>query len=288
MGVIIGSLGVLICVLTGLAGPAGVDKLVLLIQPFEFIVIAGSAFFTVITSTPGRIIKKLIPAIIGAIKGSGVSKQTYTDLLGLMACIFDVIRKEGALGVEADIADPKASARFQKYPAASNNHHIMETFIGSLRLFVDGVVNSFELEKMLDTEIETHHEEESACSSLVSRTADSFPALGIVAAVLGIIITMQALSEGPDAIGHHVAAALTGTFLGILLGYGFVSPVAAKMENNTNDISTVLKTLQIGLVAFSGGTSPQVALEFARKKIPSDMRPTSEELEEIIRAAKAK
>ena len=287
MGVIIGCLGVLCCVIIGLAGPGGTKLLGVLLQPYEFIVIAGCSFFTVIIGNPGNILKRLIPAVLGAVKGSGINKKTYLDLLGLMASIFDTMRREGVLGIENDLANPKDSPRFKKYPAASNNHHLMETLVGALRMFVDGVVNAFELERLLDTEIETHHEEESIYPAVIQKFADGFPALGIVAAVLGIIITMQALNEGPEAIGHHVAAALVGTLLGILLGYGFVSPIGSKMENNVKESTNILKTVQIGLVAFAGGSPPQVALEFSRKTIPSDMRPTAEELEQIIKDAKS-
>ncbi|MDC0358489.1 flagellar motor stator protein MotA, partial [Oligoflexia bacterium] len=219
-------------------------------------------------------------------KGSGISKETYTDLLGLMASIFDTMRKEGVLGIEGDLTEPENSTRFQKYPKASGDHHIMETFTGALRLFVDGVVNAFDLERLLDTEIETHHEEALISPGVVSKLADSFPALGIVAAVLGIIITMQYLDGPPAVIGHHVAAALVGTMLGIFLSYGLVAPMAAKMENNIREQTNILKTVQAGLVSFAGGAPPQVALEFARKTIPSVFRPTSEELETIVKEAK--
>ncbi|NLF24119.1 MAG: flagellar motor stator protein MotA, partial [Deltaproteobacteria bacterium] len=221
-----------------------------------------------------------------AVKGSGISKKTYEDLLGLMATIFDTMRKEGVLGIEADLSDPKSSARFQKYPNASHDHHLMETFTGALRLFVDGVVNAFDLERLLDTEIETHHEEAGIYPATIRGLADAFPGLGICAAVLGIIITMQYLDGPPTVIGHHVAAALVGTMLGIFLSYGLVGPLATKMDSNVKSSSTILKTVQVGLVSFAGGAPPQVALEFARKTIPSDFRPTSEELEEILKEAK--
>ena len=284
MGVIVGIIGVLSCLLIGFVGPGG--PLPVLFQPFEIVVIVGSAIFSVVISCPGNVIKGLLPALIGSVKGSGISKKTYIDLLGLMATIFDTMRKEGVLGIEADLADPHHSARFQKYPNASKDHHLMETFTGALRLFVDGVVNAFDLERLLDTEIETHHEEASVYPSTVRTMADAFPGLGIVAAVLGIIITMQFLDGPPTVIGHHVAAALVGTMLGVLLSYGIVGPVATKMDFNVKSGTNILKTVQVGLVSFAGGAPPQVALEFARKTIPSDFRPSGEELEEILKNAK--
>jgi chemotaxis protein MotA len=285
MGVIVGIIGVTACVIIGFVGPGG--PLAILFQPYELVVIGGSACFTVVTGNPGYVLKQIFPAVIKAIKGSGIDKESYTDLLGLMASIFDTMRKEGALGIEEDLSDPHNSARFNRYPKASHDHHLMETFTGALRLFVDGVANAFDLERLLDTEIETHHEEELIIPGVVNKLADSLPALGIVAAVLGIIITMQFLDSPPSVIGHHVAAALVGTMLGILLSYGYVAPLANKIDANVRDGSAIMKTVQAGLVSFAGGSPPQVALEFARKTIPSVFRPSAEELEEIIKEAKS-
>jgi len=284
MLVIVGCIGVLASVLIGFIGPGG--PVLVLIQPFEFLVIAGGIGFTVLISSPASVLKALLPGIIGAIKGTGIDKAMYSDLLGLMASIFDTMRREGVLGIEGDISNPHESARFNRYPKASHDHHLMETFTGALRLFVDGVVNAFDLERLLDTEIETHHEEALQPPTTVKAMADSFPAMGIVAAVLGIIITMQYLDGPPSEIGHHVAAALVGTMLGILLSYGFVGPLGTKMEHNVREQTAILKCIQAGLVSFAGGAPPQVALEFARKTIPSACRPTSEELEQIIKDAK--
>jgi chemotaxis protein MotA len=284
MTVILGILGVLTCVIVGFVGPGG--PLIVLVQPYELLVIGGSAICTILTGNPGYVVKSLPASIIGAIKGSGINKETYRDLLGLMASVFDTMRREGVLGIEADLANPHDSARFNKYPRASHDHHLMETFTGALRLFVDGVVNAFDLERLLDTEIETHHEEALIYPAVVNRLADSMPALGIVACVLGIIITMQHLDGPPSEIGHHVGAALVGTMLGVLMAYGFVQPVAVKLDHNVREQTAILKCVQAGLVSFAGGAPPQVALEFARKTIPSSFRPTSEELEEIIKEAK--
>lgn len=284
MGVIVGIIGVTACVIIGFVGPGG--PLPVLFQPYELVVIGGSALFTIVSGNPGSIIKGLVPALIGALKGSGINKATYADLLGLMASIFDTMRREGVLGIEGDLSNPHESARFNKYPRASHNHHLMETLTGALRLFVDGVVNAFDLERLLDTEIETHHEEVMLYPTVVTKVADAFPALGIVAAVLGIIITMSHLDGPPSEIGHHVAAALVGTMLGILLSYGYVAPIANKMDHVAREQTNILKTVKAGLVSFAGGAPPQVALEFARKTIPADMRPTSEELEEIMKEAK--
>lgn len=284
MGVIFGLIGVTASVIGGFVMAGG--PLPVLIQPNEFIVIGGAALFSTVAANPGPIMKALIPKLLETIKGSGVDKAMYADLLGLMASIFDTMRKEGVLGIEADLSNPHESARFNKYPKASHDHHVMDTLTGALRLFVDGVVNAFDLERLMDTEIETHHEEALIFPGLTNKMADSMPAFGIVAAVLGIIITMQHLDGPPSEIGHHVAAALVGTMLGILLSYGYVAPLASKMDHIVREQSAILKCVQAGLVSFAGGAPPAVALEFARKTIPGAMRPTSEELEEIIKAAK--
>lgn len=286
MLVIVGLIGVLACIIIGLVGPGG--PFMVLIQPFELLVIGGSGFFTLFIAQPVWVMKGLVPSLLGCIKGSGIDKSTYSDMLGLMASIFDTMRKEGVLGIEGDLNNPHESARFNKYPKAAHNHHLMETFTGALRLFVDGVVNAFDLERLMDAELETHHEEALVIPTAVNKMSDSFPGLGIVAAVLGIIITMQHLDGPPQEIGHHVAAALVGTMLGIALCYGFVGPLATKLEHIANEQSAILKCVKAGLVSFAGGAPPQVALEFARKSIPPVYRPTSEELEEILKTAKGK
>jgi chemotaxis protein MotA len=284
MAVILGIIGVTASLIIGFVGPGG--PLIVLFQPFEFLVIGGCGIFTILIANPGPVLKRMPGAVISAIKGSGITPSTYRDLLGLMASIFDTMRREGVLGIEGDLSNPHESARFNKYPRVSHDHHIMETLTGALRLFVDGVVNAFDLERLLETEIETHHEEALIYPTSIKNLADSFPALGIVAAVLGIIITMQHLDGPPAMIGHHVAAALTGTMLGILLSYGYVGPLGAKLDAVVREQTAILKCVQAGLVSFAGGAPPQVALEFARKTIPSAMRPTSEELEQIIKDAK--
>ena len=284
MTVIIGLIGVFVCTYIGYVGHGG--PLMVLYQPYEYVIIIGIGVCIVFTANPTHVLKRLLPKIFATVKGSGIEKGTYEDLLGLMASIFDTMRREGVLGIEEDLAEPHKSARFSKYPRASHNHHLMETLTGALRLFVDGVVNAFDLERLLDTEIETHHEEEMLFTNAVARVADALPAVGIVAAVLGIIITMQYLDQPPMIIGSYVAAALVGTMLGVFLAYAVVSPVAAKLESMAHENTSILKTVQAGLVSFAGGSPPLVALEFARKTIPSCFRPTAEELEALMKAAK--
>lgn len=259
-----------------------------LLQPSEYVVILGAGIGALIGYAPLSITKKILKAIPQAFKGSGVTKVTYYQLMGLLLTIFNVIRKEGVLGIEKDLADPHNSERFNKYPAIAHNHHAMELLVGSLRLFVDGVVNAFDLDKLMETEIDTHHHEVALLPQLINKMADALPGIGIVAAVLGIIITMQYLDGPPSEIGHHVAAALVGTLLGILMCYGYFQPIASSVEMVNHDNHVLLNAIRAGVVSFAGGSPPAVALEFARKSIESDKRPSEQEMEEIQQAARGK
>jgi chemotaxis protein MotA len=252
-----------------------------LVQPSEFLVVGGAALGALIGYAPLPVFFKIGKAIPKVFKGSGIDKNTYTELMGLLLTIFNVIRKEGVLGIEKDLSEPHTSERFNKFPAIAHNHHAMDLLVGSLRLFVDGVVNAFDLDKLMETEIETHHKEMSVVPSLLNKAADACPGLGIVAAVLGIVITMQYMDGPPSEIGHHVAAALVGTFLGILLSYGYVQPIASSVEMINHETHVLLSAIRAGVVSFAGGAPPAVALEFARKSIESNVRPTAEEMDEI-------
>ena len=257
-----------------------------LVQPAEYVVICGTMLGCLIGySEMGTFVAvlKTIPVIF---KGSGINKETYNQLMGLLITIFNVIRKEGVLGIEKDLADPHASERFNRYPAIAHNHHAMDLLVGGLRLFVDGVVNAFDLDKLMETEIETHHTEVALIPTLINKVADAAPGIGIVAAVLGIIITMGHIDGPPSEIGYHVGAALVGTFLGILISYGYLQPVAQHIELVNHDTHVLLNSIRAAVVSFAGGAPPQVALEFARKSIESAHRPTSEELDQIIADAR--
>ncbi len=258
-----------------------------LIQPSEFVVIGGAGIGALIGYAPFPVFTKILKSIPQAmLKGSGISKATYIELMGLLLTIFNVIRKEGVLGIEKDLADPHASDRFNKYPKIAHDHHAMDLIVGSLRLFVDGVVNAFDLDKLMETEIDTHHKEMAIIPALLNKVGDAMPGLGIVAAVLGIIITMQHIDGPPSEIGHHVAAALVGTFVGILISYGYIQPLASSVEMMQHEQHVMLNAIRSALVSFAGGAPPAVALEFARKSIESNMRPSTEEMEEINQAVR--
>jgi chemotaxis protein MotA len=259
-----------------------------LYQPSEYVIIAGACFGALIGYGPMSMCIATLKAIPRVFKGSGIDKATYYQLMGLLLTIFNVIRKEGVLGIEKDLSDPHASERFNKYPAISHNHHAMDLLVGSLRLFVDGVVNAFDLDKLMETEIDTHHHEVARIPAMINKAADALPGLGIVAAVLGIIITMQHIDGPPSEIGHHVAAALVGTFLGIFLAYGYLQPIASSVDMMNHDTHVLLLSIRAGVVSFAGGAPPAVALEFARKSIESDKRPSEEEMEQIQQEVRGK
>jgi chemotaxis protein MotA len=259
-------------------------------QLSEFIVIGGAAIGAMVASGPLPQFVRVLKGFPMAFKGSGIDKATYYQMMGLLLTIFSIIRKEGVLGIEKDLADPHNSERFKQFPAITKNHHAMDLLVGSLRLFVDGVVNAFDLDKLMETEIETHHAESSRVPAIMTKTADALPGLGIVAAVLGIIITMQYLDGPPSEIGHHVAAALVGTFIGLLASYGYMQPIIATIEGINHDTHVLMNAMRAGVVSFAGGSPPAVAIEFARKAVESANRPTTEEIEELqqqIKKAKA-
>ncbi len=284
MNTIISLIVVTIAVFGGFAMAHGDFKV--LVQPSEYVVICGAMLGALIGYAPLPTFIKVMKTVPKALKGSGVDKSTYTQLMGLLLTIFNVIRKEGVLGIEKDLSDPHHSDRFNRYPAIAHNHHAMDLLVGSLRLFVDGVVNAFDLDKLMETEIDTHHKEEGVVPTLLNKVSDAAPGIGIVAAVLGIIITMGHIDGPPSEIGHHVAAALVGTFLGILISYGYLQPLAQSIETMNNETHTLLNAIRSAVVSFAGGAPPQVALEFARKSIDSANRPTTAELEQIVQDAK--
>ncbi|MBP9837544.1 MAG: flagellar motor stator protein MotA [Proteobacteria bacterium] len=279
MNVIVGFIIVTIGVFGGFGMAHGPFEV--LVQPSEFVVIFGAALGAMLGSVPVPTFVKVIKSIPLALKGSKLDKNTYLQLMGMLFSVFTVIRKEGVLGIEKDLADPHHSERFNKFPLIAKNHHAMDLFVGSLRLFVDGVVNAFDLDKLMEVEIDTHHKEVEIVPTLLLKVADALPGLGIVAAVLGIIITMSHLDGPPSEIGEHVAAALVGTFIGILASYGYLQPLAASLERYNHESHILYNAIRAGLVSFAGGAPPAVAVEFARKCIESDIRPNAEEMDQM-------
>jgi chemotaxis protein MotA len=200
--------------------------------------------------------------------------------------VFVNAKKGGLLSIEEDVNSPEKSAIFTKYPVFLGNHHAVDFFCDAMKMLVNGAAQPEELEMMMDAEIETHHEENAIVPSILTRASDSLPGLGIVAAVLGIVVTMQHLDGPPEELGHHVGAALVGTFLGLLLSYGMVSPISANMENVAHDEAKYYLCLKAGLLAFANGAAPITSVEFARKTIFSFDRPSSKEIEAKLKEIK--
>jgi chemotaxis protein MotA len=285
MNFLIGFVVVMGCVLGGFVISGG--HVLALWHPSELLVIFGAAMGAFIISNPMKVIKKVGKDLGLLFKGSKYNKQMYLDALSLMYDLLNKARKDGMVALEADVDEPENSAIFQKYPNVTKNPHALDFICDYLRMMVSAKLNSFEIEALMDVELDTHHEEGHAPSSAVTRIADGLPGFGIVAAVLGIVITMASLNDGAEVIGHKVATALVGTFLGILLAYGLVGPMANYLEFAARDESQFVKVLKTCLMASIQGYPPQIAIEFGRKAIFSTERPGFRELDEHIKNNKA-
>ncbi|MCX8021433.1 MAG: flagellar motor stator protein MotA, partial [Syntrophorhabdaceae bacterium] len=284
MFVIIGFIVVIGSVIGGYVSHHG--PLLVLWQPSEFIIIGGAALGALIVSAPTSLLKKIISKVLGSLKGNKIDKKTYLELLKLLYELFMIIRKDGLIALESHVERPKESPIFSKYPAFLNDHHVLFFITDTLRLVVMGGVSPHEIESIMDADIDLHHREGSKPGAILQKIGDSLPGLGIVAAVLGIIITMQAISGPPEIIGQKVAAALVGTFLGVLMSYGFVQPLATNLEISTESESTLYEVIKSGIICAAKGLNPIVAVEFARRSISSDFRPTFQEMEEYVKGAK--
>jgi chemotaxis protein MotA len=281
---IIGAFIVLGSVISGYVMEHG--NLAVLFQPIELLIIGGAATGAFIIASPIKVIKAVIGGVLKILSGKAYSKTDYVEVLLLMSEIFSKIRKEGLVSIEADVDNPGESKIFSKYTKFLNNHHAVTLVTDTLRTVMTTSIAPHELEALLDTELEAHHEEALIPSKSISNVADGLPALGIVAAVLGVVITMGKISEPPEVLGHSIGAALVGTFLGVLLSYGFVGPIGRNLEYAANEDKEYFDVLKVALVAFVGGAAPQIAVEFGRRVIPSNVKPTFIELEEAIRQLK--
>ncbi len=253
-----------------------------LIQPAELVTIGGAAIGTVLIANPLHILKQIAGGIGGVFAGSKYNKQAYIDSLKTMYDLLNKARKDGLMALENDVEEPDKSPLFAKAPAVFKNHHVRDFVCDSLRMAITGV-DAFDLDQMLDLDLEVHHHQSSLPTAALNSMADSLPGLGIVAAVLGIVITMSALGGPPEEIGKKVAAALVGTFLGILLCYGLVGPIAASMGKLADDEHAYLYVLRVLIVSFLKGTAPIMAVEVARRAIPGHVRPSFKEVETACR-----
>lgn len=262
-------------------------NLSVLFQPAEVVIIFGAATGALVISAPPTVIKGVISGAIGAILGKGeLKKSDYTDILLLLNDIFVKVRREGLIAIEQDIEEPEKSAIFTKYPQIMQNHVIMSFITDTLRTIMTTSMSPYELEGLLESEIEAIIEEEMEPVHVLTNIADSLPGLGIVAAVLGVVLTMGKINEPPEVLGHSIGAALVGTFMGVLMCYGFVGPTARKMNLVVNSKKNLLVIIKAALVSFVAGSPPQIALEFARRTIPPHFRPSFKELEDTIKGRK--
>jgi chemotaxis protein MotA len=257
--------------------------LMVLVQPAELIIIGGSALGTILVANPLPIVIKIFKGLLGVIGGSKYTPAVYLENLKMLNDLFQFARKNGLPKLEGDMDEPEKSQVFSKYPKFLADHHAVAFICDTLRMFISAGADPFDLDQMMELDLEVHHHETGQPVAALSSVGDSLPGLGIVAAVLGIVITMGAIGGPPEAIGHKVAASLVGTFLGILLCYGFVGPLAANLAKINEAEGQYYNFLRVGVLAFIKGASPMTAVEYARRSIPASMRPTFKEMEATCR-----
>ncbi|HEY6773861.1 MAG TPA: flagellar motor stator protein MotA [Oxalicibacterium sp.] len=286
MLVIIGYVVVLASVFGGFALAGG--HLHSLFQPVELLMIGGAATGAFFVGNSGKAIKATLKSLPSVLKGSKYSKALYMELMTLLFEILSKVRKEGLMSIEGDVESPEESPIFSKYPAVLADHHLTEFMTDYLRLMVSGNMDAFQIENLMDNEIETHHVEGEIPVHCVSKLGDGLPAFGIVAAVMGVVHTMASVGLPPAELGILIANALVGTFLGILLSYGFVSPLSSVLEQKLHESSKVFQCVKVTLLASLNGYAPALAVEFGRKVLFSTERPSFTELEDHIRQSKSK
>lgn len=286
MLVIIGYVVVLASVFGGFALAGG--HIASLFQPVELLMIGGAAAGAFFVGNNGKAIKATLKALPTVLKGSKYTKSLYMELMTLLFEILTKVRKEGLMSIEGDIDAPEESAIFTKYPTVLADHHIIEFITDYLRLMVSGNMDAFQIENLMDNEIDTHHAEGEIPVHCVAKMGDGLPAFGIVAAVMGVVHTMASVGLPPAELGILIANALVGTFLGILLAYGFVSPLSSVLEQKLHESSKVFQCIKVTLLASLNGYAPALAVEFGRKVLFSTERPSFSELEEHIKLSKSK
>lgn len=257
-------------------------------QPLEVLMIFGGALGAFIVGNDTKALKATMKALPSIFKGSKYNKALYLDLLALMYEILTKIRKDGMMSIENDIENPESSPLFSKYPKIMSDHHLTDFICDYLRLMVSGNMDAFQVENLMDNELETHHMEGHVPAHCITRLGDALPAFGIVAAVMGVVHTMENVALPPAELGVLIAHALVGTFLGILLAYGFVGPLGSLLEQKLDESSKILQTVKVTLLASLNGYAPAIAVEFGRKVLYSTERPGFTELEEHVKDAKNK
>lgn len=257
-----------------------------LFQPIELLIIGGAAVGAFLISSTPKILSLVLKNIARIFSVKKYAKSDYIEVLSLLYQLFSKMRKEGLISLEADIENPGKSPIINKYPGIAKDHHLIDFLCDNLKVIVSSSFAPHELDNLMDIEIESHHHEALIPSHAVAKIADGLPALGIVAAVLGVVITMGKINEPPAVLGHSIGAALVGTFLGVLMSYGFVGPIATNLEAQANESSVSYHIIKVSIVAFIGGAAPQMAVEFGRRVVPGSAKPTFNELEQAIRGKK--
>jgi chemotaxis protein MotA len=281
MKLIIGLILVFASVVAGYLLEGG--HLLALYQPAELLIIGGAALGAFIVSNPKEVIRDVFASLPRLFGESPYNKERYMDMLGLMYGFFAKVRKDGAIAIESDVENPEQSALFHEYPMTLADKHATEFICDIFRLTVSGNMNSFEIENLIDIDLECHHETSEKPIAALANAADGLPAFGIVAAVMGVVITMGAISGGMEALGHKVAAALVGTFLGILLSYGLVGPLASSLRHQAEEEASFFACIKTCFIAFLNGYPPQISVEFGRMALLPHVRPEFLELEQYVK-----
>jgi chemotaxis protein MotA len=284
MFLILGWVLVIVAVIGSYAAEGG--HLLALIQPFEFTIIVGAACGAFLSGNPMKIIKAVAKQVPAAFKGGGYTKEKYLQLIALLYELLQKGRTQGMLALESEVNNPEESPLFKKYPTVVADHHLLEFIVDYMRMMVSGNTDATGVEDLMDAELETHHAESAVPAAAMQKLADAMPAFGIVAAVMGVVHTMGSIGEPPAQLGEKVGAALVGTFLGILIGYGFVGPLASLMEGLGIESAKPYQCVKAVLLASLNGYPPAFAVEFGRKVLFTVDRPSFKELDDAIRSAK--
>jgi chemotaxis protein MotA len=285
MIVIVGALIVMASVLGGFMMGGGRPGSLIVVS--EFVVIVGAAGGALVIMAPKKVMTDLVKHCLGSLKGSPYGKVAYQDLFKALYELFMLGRRNGMIALEEHVMTPETSTIFTKYPGLVKDHHAMEILCGGLRPIIDGKIKPDQLKLLLDTELDGMEEEHHKPVDVLTKTADAMPGFGIVAAVLGIVITMGSINGPIEEIGHHVAAALVGTFLGILISYGFLNPLAVNITFTGASEMTFFRTIAVAVVGFANGMAPIMAIEVARRGLGSEVKPTADDLEKMLKAAAA-
>ncbi len=280
----VGILIVLGCVIGGYLMEHG--NLHRLYQPIELLIIFGSGIGAMVTSCPPKVLKNLISALKLAFGGHSLDKGFFLELLGCVNAILSKIRKEGLISIEQDVENPENSPLFKNFPAVAHDAHLVQFMTDNLKIISSTTIEAYRLDALMELDTDSNHHHELIGPAMVNKLGDALPALGIVACVLGVVLTMGKISEPPEVLGESIGAALVGTFLGILLSYGFFQPFATNAELKINEHGIPYGVVRVALVAFINGSSPQIAVEFGRRAIGGPDRPTFQELEAYLREKK--